>query len=81
MESYFGLNTGGLKQTFKQKLSAAAKYLPKEIMNKASGMGSNKKRNSEVISPMKPEEDLREKNSDDKGYEADKQKYNGKSKK
>jgi len=50
-------------------------------MNKASSMGSHKKRNSEVISPLKLEEDLREKNSDDKGYEADKQKYNGKSKK
>ena len=36
MESYFGLSSSGLKEKFKNKLQQASKYIPKDIVNKAS---------------------------------------------
>ena len=79
MDSYFGFNAGGFKSAFKQKLSAAAKFLPKDIMNRGSHLNGHVKRNSELFTPQQLEED--ELNAEEHDQHVDAQKPNGKSKK
>lgn len=42
MDSYFNFN-GNLKAAFKQKLQSAAKYIPKDLINKAQSFVPKKK--------------------------------------